>query len=67
MKRRPPNSSIHDLLEYEPLDQESQDWQAADLSRLGEYEPFDWGEENPETLGQPIVYDPKKGFLVDNG
>ena len=31
-------------------------WQAADLSHLGEYEPYDWGDTDPSTLGQSLEF-----------
>lgn len=52
--------------QQEPLDKESQDWYDADLSRLGEYEPFDWAKDDPETLGQRIVYDTELGFHIQD-
>jgi hypothetical protein len=58
--------NVSDLLEYvpEPLDQETKAWLESDLSRLGEYEPYDWGDDDPETLGSPVEYVPGKGLLV---
>ena len=51
--------TVTDLLEYEPLDEQDaadddRAWLDADLSRLGEYEPYDWGDADPETLGEPL-------------
>lgn len=48
---------IADLLEYgleDDLDAETKAWLESDLSRLGEYEPYDWGDDDPETLGEPL-------------
>lgn len=49
---------VVDLLEYvpdpEPLDAETTAWHDSDLSRLGEYEPYDWGDTDPETVGEPL-------------
>lgn len=48
---------IADLLEYGAEDQadaEARAWHDGDLSRLGEYEPYDWGEADPETVGEPL-------------
>jgi hypothetical protein len=60
--------AISDLLDFEsrpePLDEESKAWLESDLSQLGEYEPYDWGDEDPETLGSPVEYVPGKGLLV---
>lgn len=60
---------VADLLEYEApesMDAETKAWMDSDLSRLGEYEPYDWGDTDPETLGKPIYYSPGKGFMVDD-
>ena len=46
------------------LDPESQSWLESDLSRLGEHEPYDWGDLNPLTLGEPVEYIPGKGWVV---
>lgn len=48
---------IADLLAYGPeetLDAETRAWHDSDLSRLGEYEPYDWGETDPETVGERL-------------
>jgi hypothetical protein len=39
-------------------------WLDSDLSRLGEYEPYDWGDIDPETRGKPISYKAGQGFIV---
>jgi hypothetical protein len=39
-------------------------WHDADLSRLGDYEPYDRGDTDPETVGKPISYEAGKGFIV---
>lgn len=51
--------AVNDLLEYEPLDEpaapdDDRAWLDADLSRLGEIEPYDWGDEDPESMGEPL-------------
>ena len=47
--------TVTDLLEYEPgAADDDRAWLDADLSRLGEIEPYDWGDEDPETLGEPL-------------
>lgn len=43
---------------------ETQTWLDADLSRLDEIEPYDWGDADPNTLGEPISYEPEKGWIV---
>jgi hypothetical protein len=61
--------SVSDLLEYEvasepePLDDESKAWLESDLSRLGEFDPYEW-EEGELDEGEPVHYDPGKGLLV---
>ena len=44
-----------------------QDWLEADLSNLDEYEPYNWGELDPLTLGKPIKYVLDRGFVVEGG
>jgi hypothetical protein len=44
-----------------------QNWLESDLSRLDEYEPYDWGDLDPLTLGKPIKYVPDRGFVVEGG
>jgi hypothetical protein len=39
-------------------------WINSDLSRLGDYEPYDWGDINPESIGKPISYIVGQGFIV---
>ena len=45
----------------EEMTQEDKDWLNADLSRLGEYEPYDFGDVDPYTLGKPVI----EGQIVD--
>lgn len=47
---------VADLLERDTDDLEAQmrAWEGADLSRLGEFEPYDWSGVDPETVGEPI-------------
>lgn len=42
-------------------------WLESELSRLDEYEPYDWGDVDPLTLGKPVKYIPHKGFMVEGG
>ncbi len=53
--------TVTDLLEYDAADSGVADleaqmsaWHDADLSRLGEVEPYDWGDADPETVGEPL-------------
>lgn len=43
------------------------DWLDSDLSRLEDYEPYDWGETDPLTLGKPVQYVPNIGLVVKGG
>ena len=38
----------------ESIGLETQMWMNSDLSRMDELEPYDWGELDPETIGEPI-------------
>lgn len=46
--------TVADLIEYAPLTDEDTAWMNADLSRLAEEEPYDWGKMDPMTAGRPI-------------
>jgi hypothetical protein len=46
------------------MDAEDQAWMNSDLSRLSEFEPYDWGEMDPATAGHPIVYEQVRGFVI---
>jgi hypothetical protein len=59
---------LDDVLEFVPSperDTETAAWLNSDLSRLGEYEPYDWGEEDPEALGRAVRYEPGRGLVVE--
>jgi hypothetical protein len=43
------------------------DWLDSDLSRLDDYEPYDWGKTDPLTLGKPVQYIPNIGLVVEGG
>lgn len=43
------------------------DWLESDLSRLEEYEPYEWGELDPLTLGKAVQYIPGIGLVVESG
>lgn len=36
------------------MDEETLAWHEADLSKLGDYEPYDWGDKDPLTIGEPL-------------
>jgi hypothetical protein len=53
-----PNDLLEVIEEPEPLedwDAESKAWMDSDLSRLGEVDPYDWGDIDPDSLGAPVV------------
>lgn len=45
---------------------EDQAWLGADLSRLGDYEPFEWGPQGAPK-GKPVRYVDGVGFVVEDG
>lgn len=38
----------------EVMDDETKAWHDADLSKLSDYEPYDWGDIDPLTIGEPL-------------
>jgi hypothetical protein len=58
----------NDLLAFVPdpeqqeLDAETQAWMDADLAP--EIEAYDWGDVDPEALGEPVSFVPGKGWIV---
>lgn len=44
---------------------EDRSWLESDLSRLGEFEPFDWGPQGPPQ-GQRVRYEPGVGPVVED-
>ena len=46
------------------LDDESRAWLDSDLSRLSEF-PYDWGEVDPDSVGEPLRYDSERGWVSD--
>ncbi len=47
------------------MTQEDLDWLNTDLSRLGEYEPYDWGTQGPPDA-KPVQYDDRQGWVVED-
>ena len=43
------------------------DWLDSELSRLEDYEPYDWGEIDPLMLGKPVQYVSSIGLVVEGG
>ncbi len=50
--------TVADLLEYTPAPVEDVAWMDADLSRLAEEDPYEWGDADPQTLGKAIHVTP---------
>ncbi len=42
-----------------------QNWLEGDLSCLEQYEPYDWGNVDPLTLGKPVKYILDVGFRIE--
>lgn len=61
--------SLEAVLEFDPgpppLDAEDQLWLDAHLA--APMEPYDWGDEDPTTLGKPIRYEAGVGIVVEGG
>lgn len=47
-----PNDVLERHPDPEPMDDETRAWHAADLAP--ELEPYDWGDTDPETAGEPL-------------
>lgn len=58
---------LEDVLERE-LGRTDEDiaWMESDLSRLGEYEPYEWVEGELEDEA-PVRYEPGRGLRVEGG
>lgn len=48
-------------------DREARAWLDRDASRLGEFEPYDWGGADPSTLGEPVRVGPAGEFICSQG
>ena len=44
--------------------EEDRAWMDSDLSRLGEFEPYEWGPAGPPE-GRPIRYVPGRGPVIE--
>lgn len=56
--------AVGDLIVWEPdpvpqMDAETRAWMDAELAPP--LEPYDWGDVDPETVGEPLRYDPTTG------
>ena len=49
----------------EAMSPEDRSWLGSDLSRLGEYEPYDFGGLDPYDLGTPVRHLPGGAFVVE--
>lgn len=45
--------------------EEDKAWMGLDLSRLGEFEPYDFGEVDPTTIGTPVHHLSDGSFIVE--
>lgn len=55
---------IEGVLEEALEREEDRAWMESDLSRLGEVEPYEWGEGELEE-GKPVRYEPGVGLMVE--
>ena len=51
----------------EAMSPEDRAWLGSDLSRLGEFEPYDFAGLDPDSLGLPVRHLPGGAFLVETG
>ena len=65
MTKPQPVAFLEDSKSSETTD--NKDWLDKDISRLEDYEPYDWGEIDPLTLGKPVKYIPNIGLVVEGG
>jgi hypothetical protein len=49
----------------EAMSPEDRSWLGSDLSRLGEFEPYDFGGLDPDDLGRPVRHLPGGAFVVE--
>ena len=57
---------IEDVIRRELERELDRTWMESDLSRLGEFEPYEW-EEGELEEGKPVRYEPGVGFVVEGG
>jgi hypothetical protein len=53
-------------IEFEAMTQEDKHWLESDLSHFSEYEPYDWGDVDPQTTGKPIQYEAGLGLIIED-
>lgn len=54
------------VAEYAPDNDEDRAWLDSDLSGLGQFEPYEWGEGELEG-GRAVRYEPGVGVVVEGG
>ena len=47
-----------------PADEETAAWLSADLSRMADIEPFEWGPAG-KPPGRPLKYVPSRGLVIE--
>ncbi len=52
------------MVDGEGMTAEDRAWLDSDLSGLGTYGPYDWGEEGPPATVNPVRYVPGRGLVV---
>jgi hypothetical protein len=57
---------IEDMIGRELEREQDRTWMESDLSRLGEFEAYEWKEGELEE-GKPVRYEPGVGFVVEGG
>jgi len=57
---------LEDVIGRELEREQDRTWMESDLSRLGEFEPYEWKEGELEE-GKPVRYEPGVGFVVEGG
>lgn len=57
---------IEGLIRRELEREMDRSWMESDLSRLEEFEPYEWAEGELER-GKPVRYEPGSGFVVEGG
>lgn len=45
--------------------EEDKIWMNSDLSRLGEFDPYDFGDADPTSIGRPVLFQANGSFTVE--
>lgn len=59
-----PLTSVLQTPAAEATDPETRRWLDNDASHLGTFEPYDWGDANPSTLGEPVRVEPDGRLII---